>query len=813
MKHFTLTMVAAAASLALCTSTTQAADSAKRLVASPQSPTEIMEGYAKKAQSMMERREAPRMQHAPLRVSETEPEVLLYEDFSLMTAGSEDAPDETMLPEDYFDTGNEILPDGYTHESGWWGLGIYQAGGTCFLGYPSIGGSITTPMMNLNGIIRVSFRMKPGANVTRKASMIITVLKGDIFNPEYVSNDMQYDMVDVAAGDDWTEFSFTYYITYTGDDAYVQFNGMTYDNGKYIDDIKIERLGTFLSAPIANQPTDYTGDSFVASWNEQPATDNYQITAYSYTIPEGDGITLEADYADGRGNDFAYGISAPVQLIEGSSKDYAVALSNGSEMIFDGQGGLLSEVKCRIFSLAETSGVEIGYVYLYYYKDGEWNGGGMIQMSTATEKPSTYLNLFNEAMWLYPNQYEKVKFVPALSDDSYVVYVDDVTVSAGPEFEYDYAAKDIEVVGTTYTVDGMDPYKDYLYYVYAKAGNELSDRSNLVKCYLLQQPQPLEATDVDSRGGFTANWLPVPKAEAYRVSAYNVTIVPEDNDAYPVFSDTFSGAVSEGMTLEAPYQVGNEYESMSLDGLTDISGWTSVNTIYAENMIGCYWDDYYTSQLVSPRFDATHNGGVFTVDFDCYTPEAGDILILQNSAITYEYLYMAQGMNHFSVTFDQGAIDTFLMFYTFYGYPFLIGNVAVTQALEGGAELATLLAQSDWTDDTEYYFPTLRAADGNKLVFNVTARYLRDNSYYYSPVSDNMVVDDKTSALNEVAKSKSALRVEGRAIVACGMEDALVEVYDMAGRKVATGIGRAMVNAPGAYVAVANGERKVVAVK
>lgn len=55
-------------------------------------------------------------------------ETILNEDFSLFTAGSEDAPDFTPIVSDY------VLDENLTHEPGYTGGDIYQAGGVCLLG-------------------------------------------------------------------------------------------------------------------------------------------------------------------------------------------------------------------------------------------------------------------------------------------------------------------------------------------------------------------------------------------------------------------------------------------------------------------------------------------------------------------------------------------------------------------------------------------------------------------------------------------------------------------------------------------------------
>ena len=80
--------------------------------------------------------------------------VVLSEDFSRFTSGSEDAPDMSTV---ITNNGN-VIPD-YTNTGGWYGTDIYQAGGCCFLatGYQS---SIMTPFIDLsadNGNFNVEF--------------------------------------------------------------------------------------------------------------------------------------------------------------------------------------------------------------------------------------------------------------------------------------------------------------------------------------------------------------------------------------------------------------------------------------------------------------------------------------------------------------------------------------------------------------------------------------------------------------------------------------------------------------------------------
>ncbi len=87
-------------------------------------------------------------------VSETK----IDEDFSLMTAGSEDAPDAT-------DISGTI--DNYTNMPGWGSFITFQAGGKAYLGFDEVGedgpGYLMTPVLDLSdagGTFKITFRVK-----------------------------------------------------------------------------------------------------------------------------------------------------------------------------------------------------------------------------------------------------------------------------------------------------------------------------------------------------------------------------------------------------------------------------------------------------------------------------------------------------------------------------------------------------------------------------------------------------------------------------------------------------------------------------
>ncbi|MCF0186818.1 MAG: hypothetical protein HUJ98_10070, partial [Bacteroidaceae bacterium] len=108
------TIFASVALMLLCASTALATDlsvnKTKRVLHLPSETKEQRNTLVGKAVTIEESQ--PRLLAPVSTAPLDEPELILEEDFSLMSAGSEEEPDATMLPEDYFDTGNQFLPDG-----------------------------------------------------------------------------------------------------------------------------------------------------------------------------------------------------------------------------------------------------------------------------------------------------------------------------------------------------------------------------------------------------------------------------------------------------------------------------------------------------------------------------------------------------------------------------------------------------------------------------------------------------------------------------------------------------------------------------
>ena len=103
-------------------------------------------------------------------------DVMIEEDFSLMTAGSEAYPDGTNIagPDYYIDPA-------YTHLPGWTASHAYQAGGTCCLNNPT-SAFISTPEMEMTGMVHLSLkaRMK---NTSPNQTMMYVLMATNPYEP------------------------------------------------------------------------------------------------------------------------------------------------------------------------------------------------------------------------------------------------------------------------------------------------------------------------------------------------------------------------------------------------------------------------------------------------------------------------------------------------------------------------------------------------------------------------------------------------------------------------------------------------------
>ena len=170
-------------------------------------------------------------------LSNTSSDILLSEDFSKFTAGSETTPDAT----DIADLLTGEIPSTYTQEEGWYGAGVYQAGGKAYIdmatyedeeGEYEATGYLDIPLLDFseisNGSISGSIKLKS------------TESEGDVFAIDVyaIYEDNSYELLDYNEfefSNQWNEYTFSFE-NITG---YILVQIYAYESPVFIDDIEI----------------------------------------------------------------------------------------------------------------------------------------------------------------------------------------------------------------------------------------------------------------------------------------------------------------------------------------------------------------------------------------------------------------------------------------------------------------------------------------------------------------------------------------------------------------------------------------------
>ena len=217
----------------------------------------------------------------------TDYRVLLYEDFSLFTAGSEERPSANPVNDQL-----QMIPDNKTLSPGWQGVEIYQAGG---IAYQGIDGKLFTPNIDLSkngGKFKITFRMKlaPGspdgwanvvhANISSQSSVKLT--------------------------EQWQTITYIFDGGTRGD--YVAIRAVDMNNPSssrvkaFIDDIVVEVPDPKVESPTGLTYDNFDGTGFNAFWNGGAKYDRYELRLYtvgtdgSETDVPGDFTTTRTDY-------------------------------------------------------------------------------------------------------------------------------------------------------------------------------------------------------------------------------------------------------------------------------------------------------------------------------------------------------------------------------------------------------------------------------------------------------------------------------------------------------------------------------------
>lgn len=193
--------------------------------------------------------------------------VILKEDFSKFTEGSENAPDDLRLD----DIETTMIDDKYFNTPGWSGIEIYQAGGCAYIGFSyeygqGEPGLISTPLINTEGSIFIKCRM-------RSENPEGEIVGYNIVDEYENAIDANVDFIEIT--NQWTDVS--WFTTAGCDRSYVYI--FSYSSNVFIDDIEI--ISYSIPTPTLLEETDITENAFTANWTSVDNIDTYLFTLYA----------------------------------------------------------------------------------------------------------------------------------------------------------------------------------------------------------------------------------------------------------------------------------------------------------------------------------------------------------------------------------------------------------------------------------------------------------------------------------------------------------------------------------------------------
>lgn len=717
---------------------------------------------------------------------------IVQEDFSLMTNGSEAEPH-------LYAYGYIILPDEVTHTPGWSGAGIAEAGGKLGLvtpGYDGVqgGGCINTPLGDYSGHLIIKYRIKA---LSANGNAFCTVCKGGI---EYPKEAVQGSMLDLKGQSDWHEEIIDVVNPNADADGFVQINAMTFNgDGFVIDKIEVYRDMDYVYAPNVLSATDFKTDSFTASWNEVSTAKDYLVTLFEDTPLSNDNFSAKEDFekitAGGElaASDVPEGwdihLEGPIQTTadHGADNSKAVVLSSDKDYIeLPYNGGTFLDVSMFFRNLESEQSARPGYLYIEVRDPGtgQWKQYAFFNANTISDQDGYALSIKAiEAQYgaAYPfaSMYDAVR-VRISDPGSGGMAVDDIAYETTPPAKRVTLKDKMPVEGNSITFTDLDPEAEHYFTVAARNGENVSDVSAVKHAFGISEITGFKVADMDARGGLTAEWNRVPRADRYEVGSFEVTRAQADAKDYMVLEEDFSG-VTVRNPISDPLFIGNENALTPLDEYTSAPGWTGKGNILAKGMLGCIADPTATFEIYTPYVTLSNNDGKYNVYVKVYA-EKGTQFVVQNTD-TYQVLtFPDTGTYEATIPMESGKDQDQFMFYTVNGEMFLIDELRVTQDVKAGDPFYARLEKLETTDCSHRF--TIEPQEGKQYSVQVQAFQTLFKKTCKTSLTPMLTVDFFDDSVDSVNGENAALNVRGMegALQLTSAKAVDVAVADMNGR-------------------------------
>lgn len=694
---------------------------------------------------------------------------LIDEDFSLLTAGTNDQPDTTPLTKDG-EWGEDATDESYlmdaslTKDGPWFGLSLRQAGGAiALMGQSDQASWLFTPLKDYSGKMKITLRARSLKGTTR---LIIHFNKGGYVNSMPIDGLPQYKMATLKEGE-WTDIEAEVDNNSADLDGNIGFQAIS---TVLIDDVKVTVEGENLVYPPILPLTNLSESGFTAHWQEVRNADDYLFSLFRKQWTSDDNVIYTTDFNDGQlpTEGFTFELSSAEPFgNDGPDGSQAIHLYNGDKITSVPNNARLKNLTFYLRTAGATAEqLQEKQSAIQILVDTKSVTGGQLGfLNAAALIEGDYLDM-EELTGGFSDSYFRIQLIALDMPEGAYFVIDDLELETGRSFTYDPVQKDVVVEGTEYTVSDLNP-AEYYFYTVKSHNSKQTVESPLQSVIYLPTPVVLDATDITT-DSYTAHWEPVAKATHYEVRNYFLAEVKKDYPDYPVISEDFSlvtDELTEATDPFSPESLGNQDEYFDDLGLSEYDWFGRGNTV-CQGMVGCdALNSDNINYIASPEVDLSHNGGRYVVKVKAYG-RVGDFLCI------YDYNDMVYGNPAARGAFEPidpahaedtdpgifegtleltgGTISTRLVFTT-YGLDFMLDEVSICQDLVAGDIFNQLLGmQTVAAPRTSCVFNQLSLFGIPYYYYTVTA-LSEDYDYYTQSKQSAYHLVDMTTGINTVS--------------------------------------------------------------